>query len=104
MAGEICKGDKVVFNTKALGYRHLTEEERTAWYNSDDSKGLDSAGEPRLCPTYTCYDLNEHAYTVVRARCAPMLAYYKRPNHCQIKTANGTLLYAKRTDIVGIVP
>ncbi len=78
-------------------YRHVTAEEVEAWYDSPDSKGMNSAGETKLppriasvhydggtiyCPSRTLSDkestkLSEDTFTIVRSRCAPILGYHK---------------------------
>ena len=78
-------------------YRHTTSEEVQAWRDSPESKGMDSAGETKLPPrvALVAYDggtihrpnltitpdeetkLSDDTFTVVRARCAPILGYHK---------------------------
>jgi len=78
-------------------YRHVTQEEVEAWYDSPESKGMNSAGESKLPPrvAVVCYDggtiycpsrtlsdkeatkLSEDTFTIVRSRCAPILGYHK---------------------------
>ena len=78
-------------------YRHTTSEEVQAWRDSPASKGINSAGESKLPPrcvrvnynggtiyrpnlTITVNErikLSEDTFTVVRARCAPILGYHK---------------------------
>ena len=65
--------------------RHITPEEVQEWRRSPESKGLDCAGESKLPPMvvdleYDVYD----TFTVVRARCAPKLGYYKKPKRTQV--------------------
>ena len=84
-------------------YRYITAEERQAWYDSDESKGMNCAGETKLPPTcaqvkfeggtivarerdnlpgFTINEsenikLSDDTFTVVRSRCAPVLGYHK---------------------------
>jgi hypothetical protein len=78
-------------------YRHTTAEEVQAWRDSPESKGMNSAGETKLPPRVARveYDggtihrpnltitkdeltkLSDDTFTVVRARCAPILGYHK---------------------------
>jgi hypothetical protein len=62
------------------GQRPTTEEEVEAWYASDDSKGMDCAGETKL-PPQVAYHLivPGREYLVKRARCRPRLGYYDVP-------------------------
>ena len=77
-------------------YRHLTQEEIREWYERPESKGVNSAGESKLPPTCAlvefdggkCYNtdwdlgrrtrrLSNDTFTIVRARCAPVIGYSK---------------------------
>ena len=79
--------------------RPITPEERTAWYNSDDSKGMNSAGETRLPPTTTYMELHrDRTYQVLRARCRVQLGWGK-PTAGMAKvlcTQTGEETYIKR--------
>ena len=57
-------------------HRPITREETAAWYNSDASKGMDSAGESKL-PPQSAYVLlhRDRIYQVLRARCRVRLGY-----------------------------
>ena len=65
--------------------RPTTPAEVQAWRNSPASKGLDCAGESKLPPMIADveYDVND-TFTVLRARCAPKLGYYKRPKRAKV--------------------
>jgi hypothetical protein len=56
--------------------RPVTREETEAWYNSDASKGMDSAGESKL-PPQSAYVLlhRDRTYQVLRARCRVRLGW-----------------------------
>ena len=78
-------------------YRHTTPEEVQAWRDSPESKGINSAGESKLPPRVAQVEyiggtihrpdrtitpdeetkLSDDTFTVVRARCAPLLGYHK---------------------------
>jgi len=90
-------------------YRHTTSEEVQAWRDSSESKGINSAGETKLPPRVARveYDggtihrpkltitkeeetkLSDDTFTVVRARCAPVLGYSKTPG-CTLLRNNRT--------------
>ena len=58
------------------GRRPVTEEETEAWYASDASNGLDSAGESKLPPRSVWLTLHrDRVYHVVRARCRVTLGW-----------------------------
>ena len=71
--------------TKPCIERATTLEEVQEWRNSPASKGLDCAGESKLPPMIADveYDIND-TFTVLRARCAPKLGYYKRPKRAKV--------------------
>ena len=57
-------------------HRPVTAEETTAWYNSDSSKGMDSAGESKLPPQCVYVPIHQdRVYTVLRARCRVRLGW-----------------------------
>ena len=89
-------GDGTVNYSWEKVYRHVTQEEVEAWYDSPESKGMNSAGESKLPPriAVVCYDggtlsqidwhqsgdnvkLSNDTFTIVRSRCAPILGYHK---------------------------
>jgi len=66
-----CDESGVVF-----GSRKPTSQDADAWRNSEDSKGMNCAGETKLPPT--CYSVPIHRdriYEVLRARCRVHLSY-----------------------------
>ena len=93
--------DQIIHYDWPRVYRHITSEERDAWYDSPHSKGINSAGETKLPPTCVQVKfeggtehrpseatntvigwedrtrLSDDTFTVVRARCAPILMYSK---------------------------
>lgn len=58
------------------GRRHITEEEREAWYASPESKGMNSAGESKLPPTCATVPVHKsEILRVERARCRMSFGY-----------------------------
>ena len=50
--------------------RPVTQEDTDAWYNSDLSKGMTSAGETKLPPqSHRVHLHKDRVYTILRARC-----------------------------------
>ena len=85
--------------------RPATQEEQAAWYNSDASKGIDSAGESKLPPQTTRVLLyRDRIYTVLRARAAVRLGWgNKQGGYTKILcTATGEETYVKR-DLIEVV-
>ena len=67
--------------------RHVTTKEVQEWRDSPASKGINSAGELKLPPTCASVEADEvnDTFTVIRARCAPILAYRKQPKSAFIR-------------------
>jgi hypothetical protein len=79
--------------------RPITGEEQAVWYQSDASKGLDSAGETKLPPQATHVLLyKDRLYQVLRARCRARLGW-GNPTGGLVKllcTHTGETAYVKR--------
>ena len=81
------------------GRRPVTKEETEAWYASDASKGLDSAGESKLPPRSVWLTLHrDRVYHVVRARCRVSLGWGNpTPGMTELLcTTTGESAYVKR--------
>jgi hypothetical protein len=79
--------------------RPVTNEETEAWYNSDASKGMTSAGETKLPPQSACVLLHrDRTYQVLRARCRVRLGWGNpTPGMAKILcTETGEETYVKR--------
>ncbi len=106
-------------------YRHTTEEEVQAWYDSPESKGMNCAGETKLPPTCTRVGFiggwlnrpsrtiaiwenvktSDDTFTVVRARCAPTLGYTKSTKMALVRNnRTGEEGYVKRRDCTPRLP
>ena len=104
-------------------YRHTTPEEVQAWRDSPESKGINSAGESKLPPRVAQVEyiggtihrpdrtitpdeetkLSDDTFTVVRARCAPLLGYHKYSKMTLLRNnRTGEEGYVRR-DIVELV-
>ena len=81
------------------GSRPITKEETRAWYDSDASKGMTSAGETKLPPRSVYVPLHrDRIYQVIRARCRVSLGY-GNPTPGMVKllcTHSGSEAYVKR--------
>jgi hypothetical protein len=112
-----CGKNGIVYYSWDKVYRHLTEAEVQQWHDSPSSKGINSAGESWLPPTCLVvhYDkgelykpsltitqdeqtlLSNDTFTVVRSRCAPILAYRKSPGMALLRNnRTGEEGYIKR--------
>ena len=78
--------------------RLSNQEDYDRWYNSDASKGMDSAGESKLPPT--CFRVPLHrnkVYTVLRSRCRGRWSYREWPGQALIlDTETGHEVYIDR--------
>ena len=101
-------------------YRHVTAEEVQAWRDSDASKGMNCAGETKLPPrcVRVSYEggtrrvgqpgggmekYSDDTFTVVKARCAPILGYQKQPKSTLIRNnRTGEEGYVKRMWLVPV--
>lgn len=85
--------------------RPVTQEETNAWYNSDASKGMNSAGESKLPPQSRYIALHrDRIYQVLRARCRVRLGWGNpTPGMTKILcTQTGEETYVKR-DLLEVV-
>jgi hypothetical protein len=80
-------------------WRRLTEEEREAWYASDASKGMDSAGESKLCPRDVSKVPGDELYRVVRARVRTTRGWHDVGNCTELEDEHGVRWYAYRRDL-----
>jgi hypothetical protein len=78
--------------------RLATDEDVSAWYDSDASKGMTSAGETKLPPTaYTVRLHRDRVYMLLRARCRPSWSYRSHPGMALVLcTESGREAYVKR--------
>lgn len=70
--------------------RPTTWEEKEAWRESPESKGMNSAGETKLPPQIMLTHIKGDELMVVeKARCAPILGWSKRPGMTLVKVITG---------------
>jgi hypothetical protein len=87
--------------------RPITSKETDAWYSSDASKGMNSAGETKLPPQSVHVTLHrDRAYQVLRARCRVRLGWGNpTPGMAKILcTHTGEETYIKRELLEVISP
>ena len=80
--------------------RPVTAEETAAWYDSDASKGMNSAGESKLPPqSYSVPLHRDRVYTVLRARASVRLGWGNKTGGLAkiLCTETGEETYVKRT-------
>ena len=80
--------------------RPVTAEETAAWYDSDASKGMNSAGESKLPPqAYTVLLHRDRVYTVLRARASVRLGWGNKTGGLTkiLCTETGEETYVKRS-------
>ena len=96
--GMLVKLTQSAIDNHAVIIRKTTPEEVEVWHNSPASKGMTCDGETKLPPQIAYNDyVSSDTFTVVRARCAPLLGYYKRKGHTQImNNRTNEIGYVKR--------
>ena len=80
------------------GTRLATSSDVETWRNSEDSKGIDCAGESKLPPTaYGVLLHRDRVYTLLRARCRPQWSYRSHPGMALLLcTVTGKEAYLSR--------
>ena len=84
------------------GYRHLTADEVSAWYDSPASMGMTSAGETKLPPRCKTFAIRKTDTLIVeRARCRMSFGYHNPTGGWAkvLNPANGESLYVKREQL-----
>ncbi len=120
-----CGRDGIVKYCWPEVYRHTTSEEVEAWRNSPDSKGMNCAGETKLPPCVASVEYeggtlhrpdlkikpwenvktSDDIFTVVKARCAPILGYHKFNKMTLVRNnRTGEEGYVKRRDCTPRLP
>ena len=120
-----CGRDGIVEYSWPRIYRHITAEEVQAWEESPESKGINSAGETKLPPRivqvmfeggtlnrpdrmikpWENVKMSDDIFTVVRARCAPLLGYRKYSKMALVRNnRTGEEGYVKRLDCTPNLP
>ncbi|NNM34461.1 MAG: hypothetical protein HKO53_15390 [Gemmatimonadetes bacterium] len=83
-------------------WRRCTEEEVQAWRDSDDSKGMNCAGETKLPPrdTYRRGTTPDEMFKVVRARVSAPRGWGNPVPKCAlVEDADGAQWYVRRRDL-----
>ena len=88
--------------TAYTAYRPTTAAEQTAWYESDASKGLNSAGESKLPPQAVRVEVPFDAVLLVeRARCRVRLGWGNpTPGMTKVMLPTGETAYINRNELV----
>ena len=88
--------------TSYAAYRPTTAGEQAAWYESDASRGLDSAGESKLPPQAKKVEVPFDSVLVVeRARCRVRLGWGNpTPGMTKVMLPTGETVYIDRTHLV----
>ena len=97
------KGQLVVLAPALLsarywGWRRVNQAEYQAWRDSDESKGMDDAGESKLPPRDTHITLVlDRPYEVVRGRVSASYSYGKRTGCMELQCyVTGERFYVER--------
>jgi hypothetical protein len=99
MNTKISKGKVVAVKQGADMWRPITQEERTAWHNSDASKGMDCAGESKLCPRHTYQQSGGKTFTVVRSRVRAERGYHTVSHCAEVRDNDNVVWWVKKAHI-----
>jgi hypothetical protein len=83
--------------------RPLTKEEVKDWYDSPASKGMNCAGETKLCPRgRTKWSTAGQCFTVVRARARNRIGWRSTPGWAVVLDIAGVEWHVKRDSLVKV--
>ena len=88
--GNVVRINNGMWTNQAELLRPTTWEEKEAWRESPESKGMNSAGETKLPPQIvSTYIKGDTLMVVEKARCAPLLGWYKYNGMTKVKVISG---------------
>lgn len=81
-----------------VGVRPTTEEEVAEWRASDESKGLNSAGETKLAPRWVGVRMHRNdTFTIVRGRARNTCTWgTPRGGFCLVRLSSGEEVFVRR--------
>lgn len=97
----IARGNRERFGkpNTVSGWRQLNDAELNAWYESDESKGMDCAGESKLPPRDTYFDINEGTIVhILRARAKATKGWHSIRNCMEIMLPSGEVVFTRKSD------
>jgi len=96
--GQLVVLTSALHSTRYWGWRRVNQAEYQAWRDSDESKGMDDAGESKLPPRDTHITLVPgRPYEVVRGRVSASYSYGKRTGCMELQCfATGERFYVER--------
>ena len=99
----IARANRSRMNRGVDGWRRTNDEELSAWRASDASKGMNCAGESKLPPQDTHFDIAEGTIVhVLRARVRARRGYETVSNCMEIMLPCGEVVFARKNDFAPI--
>jgi hypothetical protein len=98
------KGLTVVVREHADLWRSITAEERSEWYASPASRGIDCAGESKLPPMSAYRRDTSGTFTVIRARVNAPRGWHSVPKCSEIMDTDGAHWFCRRGDLHSLTP
>jgi hypothetical protein len=95
----IRKGAIVAVRAHAELWRPRTSADHDAWLASEDSRGMDCAGETKLDSPTRMIRADGRTYTVTRARVSAQRGWGQVSKCAELKDSDGTLWFARRADL-----
>ena len=96
---KIAKGCTVCVRSGADIWRNRTEEDHREWLESEDSGGIDCAGESKL-DSPSRYRVNDGStFQVVRARASVRQGWHTTPKCSVVTDSSGIEWFVRRRDL-----
>jgi hypothetical protein len=87
----------------ADAWRPVNQEELNAWYTSDASKGMNCAGESKLPPLDTYFDVEGGTIVhILKARVKARQGYHFKRNCMEVMLPCGETVFASKMDFTPV--
>jgi len=88
----------------AYAWRPVDKKELDAWYASDASKGMDCAGESKLPPLDTYFDVEGGTIVhILKARVKARQGYYWKRNCMEVMLPNGEVVNVEKANFTSVI-
>ena len=85
-------------------WRSVNQRERNAWYDSDASKGMDCAGESKLPPLDTYFDVEGGTIVhILKARVKARRGYRFVSNCMEVMLPSGEAVYVEKANFASVI-
>jgi len=98
------KNDIAICTHTTHAWRSVNEEELDAWYASDSSKGMDCAGESKLSPRDTYFNVDPGTIVhILKARVKVSQGYRMVSNCMEVMLSNGEVVNVEKRKFDSVV-